>query len=113
LSRYTGQAFWPVFFNLNFKEKTTMKSGIIYKGPSLLDGKPIVVIATFSKRNTKTGEVVQTYILVDGMNPLDASKTGADFSICGDCAMRGEVTTDPTASKPKIGAAMLTSAKAF
>jgi hypothetical protein len=72
-----------------------MKSGIIYKGPSLLDGKPIVVIATYSKRNTKTGEVVQTYILVDGMNPLDASKTGADFSICGNCAMRGEVTTDP------------------
>jgi hypothetical protein len=60
-----------------------MKSGIIYNGPSLLDGKPIVVIATYSKRNTKTGEVVQTYILVDGMNPLDASKTGADFSICG------------------------------
>jgi hypothetical protein len=29
------------------------------------------------------------------MNPLDASKTGADFSICGNCAMRGEVTTDP------------------
>ena len=72
-----------------------MKSGIIYKGPSLLDGKPIVVIATYSKRNAKTGAVVQTYILVDGINPLEASKTGADYSICGDCAMRGEVTTDP------------------
>jgi hypothetical protein len=72
-----------------------MKSGIIYKGPSLLDGKPIVVIATFSKRNIKTGVVVQTYILVDGINPLEASKTGADYSICGTCAMRGEVTTDP------------------
>jgi hypothetical protein len=78
-----------------------MKNGIIYKGPSLLDGKPIVVIATFSKRNTKTGEVVQTYILVDGINPLEASKTGADFSICGDCAMRGEVTTDPTRKQAK------------
>ena len=74
-----------------------MKSGIIYNGPSLLDGQPIVVIATFSNRNTKTGAVVQTYILVnrDGINPLEASKTGADFSICGDCVMRGEVTTDP------------------
>jgi hypothetical protein len=78
-----------------------MKSGIIYKGPSLLDGKPIVVIATYSKRNTKTGEVVQTYILVDGINPLEASKTGADFSICGDCAMRGEVTTDTTRKQAK------------
>jgi hypothetical protein len=78
-----------------------MKSGIIYKGPSLLDGKPIVVIATYSKRNIKTGEVVQTYILVDGINPLEASKTGADFSICGNCAMRGEVTTDPNRKQAK------------
>ena len=72
-----------------------MKHAIIYKGPSLLDGQPIVVIATYSNRNTKTGHVVQTYILRDGINPLEASKTGADFSICGNCPMRGEVTTDP------------------
>ena len=72
-----------------------MKSGIIYNGPSLLDGQPIVVIATFSNRNTKTGAVVQTYILRSDINPLEASKTGADFSICGDCVMRGEPTTDP------------------
>jgi hypothetical protein len=66
-----------------------------------LDGKPIVVIATYSKRNAKTGAVVQTYILVDGINPLEASKTGADFSICGNCAMRGEVTTDPNRKQAK------------
>lgn len=72
-----------------------MKHAIIYNGPSLLDGQPIVVIATYSNRNTKTGRVVQTYILRDGINPLEASKTGADFSICGNCPMRGEVTTDP------------------
>ncbi len=72
-----------------------MKSAIIYKGPSLLDGQPIVVIATYSNRNTKTGHVVQTYILRSDINPLEASKTGADFSICGNCPMRGEVTTDP------------------
>ncbi len=72
-----------------------MNSAIIYKGPSLLDGQPIVVIATYSNRNTKTGHVVQTYILRSDINPLEASKTGADFSICGNCPMRGEVTTDP------------------
>ena len=72
-----------------------MKSGIIYNGPSLLDGKPIVVIATYSNRNRKTGAVLQTYILRSDINPLEASKTGADFSICGSCPMRGEVTTDP------------------
>ena len=78
-----------------------MKSGIIYNGPSLLDGKPIVVIATFSKRNTKTGAVVQTYILRSDINPLEASKTGEDFSICGDCDMRGEVNDDPKRKQAK------------
>ena len=72
-----------------------MKSAIIYNGPSLLDNKPIVVIATYSNRNTKTGKVVQTYILREDINPLEASKTGEDYSICGECPMRGEVTTDP------------------
>lgn len=72
-----------------------MQHAIIYNGPSLLDGKPIVVIATYSNRNTKTGKVVQTYILRSDINPLEASKTGQDFSICGNCPMRGEVTTDP------------------
>ena len=72
-----------------------MKSGIIYKGPSQLDGAPIVVIANFSKRNRKTGGVVQTYILRDDVDPRDASKGGQDVSICGSCPHRGEVTTDP------------------
>lgn len=78
-----------------------MKHAIIYNGPSLLDGQPIVVIATYSNRNTKTGKVVQTYILREEINPLEASKTGADFSICGNCPMRGEVTTDPNRKQAK------------
>jgi len=78
-----------------------MKNAIIYKGPSLLDGKPIVVIATYSNRNKKTGHVVQTYILRGDLNPLEASKTGEDFSICGNCTMRGEVTTDPQRKQAK------------
>jgi hypothetical protein len=72
-----------------------MKSGIIYKGPSRIDGAPIVVLATYSNRNTKTGAVVQTYILREDINPLEASKTGADASICGTCPLRGTPTTDP------------------
>jgi len=72
-----------------------MKNGIIYNGPSLLDGKPIVVIATYSDRNTKTGKVLQTYIIRSDISPLNASKSGEDFSICGDCKFRGTPTTDP------------------
>jgi len=78
-----------------------MKHAIIYNGPSLLDGQPIVVIATYSNRNTKTGRVVQTYILREDINPLEASKTGEDYSICGDCPMRGEPTTDPERKQAK------------
>ena len=72
-----------------------MNNGIIYNGPSLLDGKPIVVIATYSDRNTKTGRVLQTYILREDISPLDASKTGEDYSICGSCKFRGTPTDDP------------------
>lgn len=71
-------------------------SAIIYRGPSLIDGKPIVAVATYSSRNRKTGTMVQTYIMVDGMKPTDASKCGADYSICGNCPHRGIATDDPT-----------------
>ena len=78
-----------------------MKSGIIYQGPSKYDSAPIVVIATFSDRNTKTGGVVQTYILRADINPLEASKTGEDASICGTCPHRGTPTTDPDRKQAK------------
>ena len=63
---------------------------ILYRGPSLLDGKPIVVIAiTKRSSNVKTGNVVQTYILVDnGKSPLENLKSLADESICGSCIHR-------------------------
>jgi hypothetical protein len=72
-----------------------MKNGIIYDGPSAYDGKPIVVIATWSDRNSKTGGVLQTYILVRDIDPREASKSGSDFTICGACPHRGTPTDDP------------------
>lgn len=66
---------------------------IIYRGPSMLDGSPIVVIATGfdGSRNEKTGkEIIQTYILRDDMHPVEASRSGADVSICGGCRKRGQ-----------------------
>ena len=71
------------------------KSGIIYRGPSLIDGQPIVVIANYSNRNRKTGAMVQTYILRSDMDPRDANKSGSDFSICGNCPHKGTPTDDP------------------
>ena len=56
---------------------------VIYKDPSLIDGKPIVMIAITASRNTKTGNMMQTYIIRPDIDPMLANKTGADFSICG------------------------------
>lgn len=65
---------------------------LLYEGPSRIDGAPIVVIAVGIKgrsKNTKTGGMVQTYILRADVAPTVAVKTGADASICGDCPHRG------------------------
>lgn len=69
---------------------------VIYDGPSMIDGKRIVAIANVAKsRNTKTGAMLQTYIIRPDINPLEANKTGADYSICGNCPHRGQATDDP------------------
>jgi hypothetical protein len=61
---------------------------IIYEGPSILDGAPIAVIATFGSRNPKTGTMIQTYIIRTDMSPMEASKAGKDSSVCGSCIHR-------------------------
>lgn len=62
---------------------------IIYRGASQLDGAPIVVVALTNSTNVKTGNMVQTYILVDnGRSPIDNARSLADASICGDCKHR-------------------------
>jgi hypothetical protein len=65
---------------------------VIYRGPSLLDGKPIVVVAITKSKNTKTANMVQTYILRADIDPRDANRTGQDASICGACPHRGAPT---------------------
>ena len=59
------------------KTKTTKQKGfVLYDGPSVLDGQPIVVIATMETSNRKTGNMVQTWILRSDISPTDASKIG-------------------------------------
>tara|TARA_R110000822_G_scaffold302227_1_gene426378 strand:- start:4 stop:747 length:744 start_codon:yes stop_codon:yes gene_type:complete len=66
------------------------KSYVIYDGPSLIDGKPIVAIAQVKSGNRKTGDMVQTWILRSDIDPISASRTGEDVSICGDCPHKGK-----------------------
>ena len=73
-----------------------MPGAILYQGPSVLDGKPIVVIAVWSSANRKTGDMLQTYILRSDIDPRDANKYGEDESICGQCRHKGTPTFDPT-----------------
>lgn len=71
---------------------TRFNGVVLWRGASLINGKPIVVIATGLERgslNTKTGKFIQTYILSDGgERPTDALTSGKDESVCGDCIHR-------------------------
>ena len=75
------------------------RSSIIYNGPSLIDGSPIVCIAIIGSSNIKTGagnrNMLQTYIIRSDMSPMEASKTGLDYAICGNCVHRGTPTDNP------------------
>jgi hypothetical protein len=62
---------------------------IAYEGPSLYDGSPIVVLIQTGSTNRKTGDMVQTYVVRSDMDPITASRTGADKAICGTCPHMG------------------------
>lgn len=66
---------------------------VVYRGPSLLDGAPIVAVLTRRSSNTKTGNMAQLWILRSDVYPVDALRTGADRSICGACPHRGDASS--------------------
>lgn len=71
--------------------KGTFAGIILYEGPSMLTGAPIVVIAnriTNASNNEKTGAMVQTFIIPADIDPIAALKSGADEAVCGDCVHR-------------------------
>lgn len=64
---------------------------IAYEGPSLIDGKPIVVIINKidgDSKNDKTGAIVQSFIIRSDIDPFKALQTGDDASVCGNCEHR-------------------------
>lgn len=62
---------------------------VFYRGPSMIDGSPIIGVATLQTANEKTGNLVQTWILREDMKPQEATRSGDDVAICGDCPLRG------------------------
>ena len=67
---------------------TTPPGFVLYDGPSMIDGEPIIAIATMKSRNPKTGDMVQVFIMRSDLTPMAASKAGTDFSVCGRCPHR-------------------------
>lgn len=64
---------------------------ILYEGPSMIDGAPVVVVAnriTVASNNEKTGAMAQTFIIRSDVDPLTALRQGLDASVCGDCQHR-------------------------
>ena len=75
---------------------------IIWEGPSAHDGAPLVVIVTgltSASANTKTGDMVQTFILRADVDPMAALRDGSDSSICGDCPLRGTLVSGKRAGR--------------
>ena len=78
---------------------------VIWEGPSKFDGAPLVAIAIIHSKNSKTGDMVQTFILRADQSPLDALANGADASICGGCIHRPRVPAgarNGRKGKPKL-----------
>ena len=52
---------------------------VIYDGPSLADGAPIIVIATIKSGNSKTGDMLQTWIIRKDIDRALPAKPGQIF----------------------------------
>ena len=70
---------------------TRPNGAVVYHGPSMINGAPIVAVLTGLERpsaNPKTGDMLQLWIMSAAALPLDASQTGEDAAVCGGCKHR-------------------------
>jgi hypothetical protein len=71
---------------------TTPNGAIVYRGPSMLDGSPIVAILTGITKpshNPKTGTMAQLWVLREDIAPHVAVAAGQDGAVCPDsCAQK-------------------------
>jgi hypothetical protein len=78
-----------------FRKKDRPLGVILHRGRSPFANREYVVIAVLGESsNDKTGEMIQTYIIVDGVSPNEAVQSGEDEAICGGCVMRRFVMDD-------------------
>lgn len=66
-------------------------AALLWRGRSQINGEPILAIMTGlfkNSKNPKTGEMLQTWIIGEEIEPINATQTGADAAICGDCPLK-------------------------
>jgi len=67
------------------KAKYNPNGYIVYRGPSMLTGDPIIGVVTTVTTNDKTGAMLQLWILRADIEPHTAVAAGDDKAICGNC----------------------------
>lgn len=65
------------------KKARQVTKGIIWQNET------IVCIGIRASKNTKTGDMVQTYIIRKDVDPITANRLGLDNVICGNCPHKG------------------------
>lgn len=87
-----GRALIQIAMTIKTGKRQPPNGIVVYNGPSALEPDVnIVVVITgleTATSNKKTGDMLQAWILREDMKPNEASKTGQDVSICGDCPHR-------------------------
>jgi hypothetical protein len=81
----------------------TPKGYVLCEFHSQLDGAPCVAILTLNSENRKTGNMCQVWILRQDVNPVEAIETGDDYSICGGCRHRKNLTTKKRSCYVNVG----------
>lgn len=81
---------------------------VLYEGPSAIDRAPVVAIvnAIDASANEKTGSLVQSFILRADVDPMEALRSGADASVCGECPHRPALVAAAVASAVAGGATL-------
>jgi hypothetical protein len=84
---------------------------VVYEGPSLYDGTPIVVVVTGfagkASANRKTGALLQSWILRADIDPIAALRAGTDTAVCGTCPHRSKASGGSGGCYVNVGQAPL------
>lgn len=67
-----------------------MSGFVFFDGKSQINNGKVVGIITLQSHNTKTGPMIQSWILPKNISPVDACRQGKDECICGQCIHRGD-----------------------